>query len=87
MQAAAGGACSGKSPRAKVLKLADKISNVTAIGQDPPSDWATQRQREYVQWGRDAVAGLRGASPVLEAMFDEVAADADRRIEARSDHG
>lgn len=76
-----------KSPRAKVLKLADKISNVTAIGQDPPSDWPIQRQREYVQWGRDVVAGLRGVSPALEVMFDEIAAEADRRIEARSDRG
>ena len=28
-----------KSGRAKILKLADKISNVTAIGDDPPPDW------------------------------------------------
>jgi GTP diphosphokinase / guanosine-3',5'-bis(diphosphate) 3'-diphosphatase len=73
----------GKSARAKILKLADKISNVTAIGRDPPSDWPAARQREYVQWGRDVVAGLRGASPALEAMFDAAVAEAERRIDGR----
>jgi guanosine-3',5'-bis(diphosphate) 3'-pyrophosphohydrolase len=72
-----------KSRRAKILKLADKISNVTAIGRDPPADWPIDRQLDYVQWGRDVVAGLRGASPELEQMFDEVADEAARQIAAR----
>src|SRR5262245_34400270 len=46
-----------KSSRAKTLKLADKISNVTAIGKDPPADWPIARQREYIQWGRDVIGG------------------------------
>jgi (p)ppGpp synthase/HD superfamily hydrolase len=73
-----------KSSRAKILKLADKISNVTAIGKDPPSDWPIERQREYVQWGRDVVAGLRGASAQLEAQFDRAADEAERLIDSRS---
>jgi (p)ppGpp synthase/HD superfamily hydrolase len=72
-----------KSPRAKILKLADKISNVTAIGKDPPFDWPIQRRREYIQWGRDVVAGLRGASPELEALFEKAAGEADRLINDR----
>jgi (p)ppGpp synthase/HD superfamily hydrolase len=72
-----------KSRRAKLLKLADKISNVTAIGQDPPPDWSVERQREYVQWGREVVAGLRGASPKLESLFDDAAATAERLIGGR----
>ena len=72
-----------KSQRAKILKLADKISNVTAIGRDPPPDWPIERQLGYVQWGRDVVAGLRGASPELERMFDEGAEEATRLIAAR----
>jgi len=74
---------SKKSRRAKILKLADKISNVTDIGNDPPPDWPVERQRQYVQWGRDVVAGLRGASPDLERQFDEAAAEADRLINSR----
>jgi (p)ppGpp synthase/HD superfamily hydrolase len=73
----------GKSHRAKILKLADKISNVTAIGADPPADWPIERQRAYVQWGRDVVAGLRGASPELERKFDQAAEKAERLIAAR----
>jgi guanosine-3',5'-bis(diphosphate) 3'-pyrophosphohydrolase len=72
-----------KSTRAKILKLADKISNVTAVGKDPPSDWSIKRQQEYIQWGRDVVAGLRGASAGLEAMFDRAADEADRQIAER----
>jgi guanosine-3',5'-bis(diphosphate) 3'-pyrophosphohydrolase len=72
-----------KSNRAKILKLADKISNVTAIGKDPPADWPIGRQREYIQWGRDVVAGLRGASAELEAQFDRAADEADRLINTR----
>jgi GTP diphosphokinase / guanosine-3',5'-bis(diphosphate) 3'-diphosphatase len=72
-----------KSQRAKILKLADKISNVTAIGRDPPPDWPIERQLSYVQWGRDVVAGLRGASPELGRMFDEGADEATRQIASR----
>ena len=72
-----------KSARAKILKLADKISNVSAVGRDPPLDWSKERQLRYVQWGRDVVAGLRGASPELEAEFDRVATAAERLIAGR----
>jgi GTP diphosphokinase / guanosine-3',5'-bis(diphosphate) 3'-diphosphatase len=72
-----------KSRRAKILKLADKISNVTDIGNDPPPDWSVERQRQYVQWGRDVVAGLRGTSPELERLFEEAAAEAERLINSR----
>jgi len=74
-----------KSPRAKILKLADKINNVTAIGKDPPADWPIERQRDYIQWGRDVVAGLRGASPELEAQLDQAADDAECLITVNSD--
>ena len=73
-----------KSSRAKILKLADKISNVTAIGKDPPSDWPIDRQRDYIQWGRDVVAGVRGASAQLESQFDRAADEAECLIDGRS---
>ena len=72
-----------KSPRAKLLKLADKISNVTAVGKNPPEGWTTERQSEYVQWGRDVVARLRGVSPALEEQFDRAADEAERLIANR----
>jgi (p)ppGpp synthase/HD superfamily hydrolase len=72
-----------KSKRAKILKLADKISNVAAIGRDPPPDWSVERQRQYVQWGRDVVAGLRDAAPELAARFEAAAAEVEHLIDGR----
>ena len=33
-----------KSPRAKVLKLADKTSNLRALAASPPADWSAERR-------------------------------------------
>ena len=71
-----------KSPRAKVLKLADKISNVKALLVSPPADWPLERKREYLGWAREVVAGLRGACPRLEAEFDAAAARLERALAA-----
>ena len=67
-----------KSREAKLIKLADKISNVRAIADSPAQDWTAERRLEYVQWAKDVVAGLRGTSSWLEQQFD----DAVRRAEA-----
>jgi (p)ppGpp synthase/HD superfamily hydrolase len=69
-----------KSREAKLIKLADKISNVRAIADSPAPDWTVQRKLEYVQWACDVVAGLRGTSPSLEQQFDEVAARAETSL-------
>ena len=67
-----------KSPRAKILKLADKISNVTDM--DTPPGLTRPAPAGLCAVGRDVVAGLCGASPELEQLFDDAAAEADRRI-------
>ena len=61
----------------------DPARHVAAIGRDPPADWSVERQRQYVQWGRDVVAGLRDAAPELEARFAAEAGEAGRRIDGR----
>lgn len=66
-----------RSPRAKLLKLADKTSNLRELSTNPPADWPRERRRDYIDWARAVVAGLRGASPWLEQCFDEAAAAAD----------
>ena len=70
----------GVTGRAKILKLADKTSNLRALATSPPADWSMERRRQYAAWGRDVVAGLRGACPWLEACFDEAARAADAAI-------
>ena len=67
-----------KSTRAKVLKLADKISNLRAIAASAPSDWSVKRRLEYVQWAREVAKGLRGVNQKLEEQFDNAAAAAER---------
>jgi guanosine-3',5'-bis(diphosphate) 3'-pyrophosphohydrolase len=62
-----------KSRRAKIIKLADKTSNLRSILKSPPDDWSLQRRREYLDWALQVARGLRGANPWLEAQFDEVA--------------
>jgi GTP diphosphokinase / guanosine-3',5'-bis(diphosphate) 3'-diphosphatase len=55
-----------KSSRAKILKLADKTSNLRAIAASPPPGWSVKRRLEYVSWARDVAKGLTGVSKWLE---------------------
>jgi guanosine-3',5'-bis(diphosphate) 3'-pyrophosphohydrolase len=57
---------------AKQIKIADKISNITDVIDNPPEGWDLKRRKEYVEWGEKVVAGLRGANADLEQLFDEV---------------
>jgi guanosine-3',5'-bis(diphosphate) 3'-pyrophosphohydrolase len=59
------------SREAKLVKLADKIANVRDVASSPPADWPLERRREYFDWAKRVVDGLRGVSPGLEAAFDE----------------
>ena len=60
-----------KSREARLIKLADKLSNVREIAEDPPADWSARKRRDYAEWARAVVdAGCRGLDPELEAAFD-----------------
>ena len=61
-----------KSARAKMVKLADKTSNLHSILSSPPVNWSRERKREYFDWARDVVAGCRGSNRYLEQEFDRV---------------
>jgi GTP diphosphokinase / guanosine-3',5'-bis(diphosphate) 3'-diphosphatase len=58
------------SPRAKLVKLADKISNLRDINASPPAGWSLKRKQEYFDWEKQVVDQLRGVNPKLEALFD-----------------
>jgi hypothetical protein len=60
-----------KSPRARMLRIADLTSNLRALRQSPPADWSAERQRDYFRWAHEVVARSRGLSPQLDAAFDE----------------
>jgi (p)ppGpp synthase/HD superfamily hydrolase len=59
-----------KSREARLIKLADKTSNVRAIANSPPPDWSVERRLDYIRWAREVVAPIRGTSPWLEQQFD-----------------
>ncbi len=67
-----------KSREAKLIKIADKTSNLRAVANSPAPDWSVERRREYVEWAQEVVAGLRGTSPWLEKQFDEAVENAVR---------
>ena len=58
------------SPEAKLVKLADKICNLRDVAERPPASWDLARRREYFDWAKRVVDGLRGAHARLEAAFD-----------------
>jgi (p)ppGpp synthase/HD superfamily hydrolase len=69
-----------KSEAAKIIKLADKTSNLRAITFSPAPNWSVKRRLDYIDWSKRVVVGLRGASPWLEQEFDHAAIEAERSI-------
>lgn len=63
------------SRRAKLVKLADKVSNLRSMAASPPADWPLTRKVEYFEWAHAVVAGLRGTDARLEALFDRAYRD------------
>ncbi|PYT07164.1 MAG: phosphohydrolase [Acidobacteria bacterium] len=70
------------SPAAKLIKLANKISNVRDVTDSPPSGWSVESRREYLEWAERVIARCRGTNEPLERLFDEVLQRA-RRVVSR----
>ncbi|NXY82321.1 MESH1 pyrophosphohydrolase, partial [Alcedo cyanopectus] len=62
----------GSSPRAKLVKLADKLYNLRDLNRCTPQGWSESRVQEYFQWAALVVAGLRGTSPPLETALQRL---------------
>ncbi|MDP3158862.1 MAG: HD domain-containing protein, partial [Reyranella sp.] len=69
-----------KSRRAKLLKIADKTSNLRSMVSSPPKGWTPERLRDYVGWAEQVVRSCRGLNAVLDAAFDQAYADARRHL-------
>lgn len=59
-----------KSRRAKLLKIADKTSNLRGLVESPPKGWSAARLSDYVDWAEQVVKSCRGLNADLEAGFD-----------------
>ncbi|MCA6126365.1 bifunctional (p)ppGpp synthetase/guanosine-3',5'-bis(diphosphate) 3'-pyrophosphohydrolase, partial [Bradyrhizobium sp. WSM 1704] len=62
-----------KSPDAKLIKIADKISNTLARIVPQPSEDERDDLADYVAWAEKVVAGCRGGNAELERKFNEAA--------------
>jgi guanosine-3',5'-bis(diphosphate) 3'-pyrophosphohydrolase len=60
------------SEKAKLVKLADKISNLRDILDNSPTDWSLERRQEYFDWAYKVIDQIRGTHTGLEALFDEI---------------
>ncbi len=45
------------SAGAALVKICDKISNVTDVTHSPPPDWNRERRLQYLDWATTVVAG------------------------------
>jgi guanosine-3',5'-bis(diphosphate) 3'-pyrophosphohydrolase len=64
------------SREAKQIKIADKYSNISDIVNNPPHNWSDERRAEYIKWGQQVFAGLRGVNENLDKAFEDLIARA-----------
>lgn len=57
------------SEAAKLVKLADKISNLRDLAARPPA-WPIERLQAYFDWSKSVIDQVRGVNPPLELVFD-----------------
>jgi guanosine-3',5'-bis(diphosphate) 3'-pyrophosphohydrolase len=69
-----------KSPGAKLIKIADKISNVCARIVPEPSRDQRDELAVYTAWAEQVVAGCRGVNARLDTKFDETVRAAKRAL-------
>jgi len=60
-----------KSPGAKLIKIADKISNIRGRIAADPSEEERADLADYVGWAEQVVSGCRGGNAWLDRTFDE----------------
>jgi guanosine-3',5'-bis(diphosphate) 3'-pyrophosphohydrolase len=60
-----------KSPDAKLIKIADKISNIRARILSNPTPEERDDLIDYTAWAEQVVAGCRGGSAWLDRTFDD----------------
>jgi guanosine-3',5'-bis(diphosphate) 3'-pyrophosphohydrolase len=60
-----------KSRGAKLVKLADKLSNLTDLQTSQPKSWSVERVQGYCAWASLVVDGLSGTNEALETQIKE----------------
>jgi len=57
------------SKDAALIKLGDKISNVTDITDTPPTHWDNERRLEYLEWAEEVINNCPKVNEALENYF------------------
>jgi len=57
------------SPKARLVKLADKIANLRDVADSPPVDWSLGRRQEYFDWAKQVVDRIADPPARLLALF------------------
>lgn len=70
------------SREAKLVKLGDKLDNLTDLLSDTPKSWTPERVAQYFEWAANVVKGLRGTNGLLERKLDYVFSQSDRAVQA-----
>jgi (p)ppGpp synthase/HD superfamily hydrolase len=68
-----------RSQRARMIKIADKTSNLRSLRESAPVGWTAHRKTEYVAWARRVVDACGATNPRLEEWFRRAAADLEPR--------
>jgi GTP diphosphokinase / guanosine-3',5'-bis(diphosphate) 3'-diphosphatase len=68
---------------AKLIKIADKISNVRDVTWSHPPDWSLKRRLEYLEWSERVVKGLGVCNAELEELFYNVLIEGKKELRAR----
>ena len=69
-----------KSREARLVKMADVISNLRAIAVSPPAGWPADRKFGYLEGCRQLIDAGRGTDAAIERTSDQTAADVERTI-------
>jgi guanosine-3',5'-bis(diphosphate) 3'-pyrophosphohydrolase len=60
------------SPKAKLVKLADKYSNIAGLLTDPPAKWSPEIVLGYVRWGFLVCQNLYGENEMLDKRMQDL---------------
>ncbi|XP_037949616.1 guanosine-3',5'-bis(diphosphate) 3'-pyrophosphohydrolase MESH1 [Teleopsis dalmanni] len=60
------------SPKAKLVKLADKLDNLRDLSSNLPIGWSEERRDEYFIWAKKVVDNLRCTNTQLENLLDDI---------------
>ena len=60
------------SPKARSVKLADKIANLRDVADSPPVNWPLARRQEYFDWAKQVVDQIPDPPAGLLSLFTAI---------------